>query len=55
MLTFLIALALVLGLALLIGRGTAGSTGAVDRDRERIAAELTAIAGYADHIPRGHS
>ncbi|MGW4632648.1 hypothetical protein [Nocardia sp. NPDC004415] len=55
MVTFLVVLAVIIGFAVLIGRGTAGSTGIVDRDAQRITAELTAIAGYASNIPRGHS
>ncbi|MFD4431308.1 hypothetical protein [Nocardia sp. NPDC058497] len=54
MVTFLIVLAAIVGLAVLIGRGTAGSTGVVDRDAQRIDAELSAIAGYANYIRPGH-
>lgn len=54
MVTFLIVLAAIIGLAVLIGRGTAGSTGVVDRDAQRIDAELAAIAGYANYIRPGH-
>ncbi|TCJ90196.1 hypothetical protein [Nocardia alba] len=51
MLTFLIVLTVIIAFAVLIGRGTAGSTGIVDRDAQRMNAELTAIAGYTrpDH------
>ncbi|MEU4415356.1 hypothetical protein AB0G00_29765 [Nocardia salmonicida] len=54
MLTFLIVFAVIIGLAVLIGRGTAGATGIVDRDAQRMDAELDAIAGYADYIRTGH-
>ncbi|MEV6064542.1 hypothetical protein [Nocardia asteroides] len=54
MVTFLIVLAAIVGLAVFIGRGTAGSTGIVDRDAQRIDAELAAIAGYANNIRPGH-
>lgn len=54
MLTFLIALATIIGLAVLIGRGTAGSTGIIDRDAQRMDGELNAIAGYAGYIRPGH-
>jgi hypothetical protein len=54
MLTFLIALTVIIGLAVLIGRGTAGSTGIVDRDAQRMNSELEAIAGYAGYIRPGH-
>ncbi|WP_446221591.1 hypothetical protein ACTWPB_16790 [Nocardia sp. IBHARD005] len=54
MLTFLIVLAAIIGLAVLIGRGTAGSTGIIDRDAQRMNAELNAIAGYADYIRPSH-
>ncbi|MFF2087543.1 hypothetical protein ACFVVM_27530 [Nocardia sp. NPDC058176] len=54
MLTFLIAFAIIVGLAVLVGRGTAGSSGVVDRDAQRVSAELAAIAGYANNIRPGH-
>ncbi|WP_218717134.1 hypothetical protein [Nocardia sp. MH4] len=54
MVTFSIVFATIIGLAVLIGRGTAGSTGVVDRDAQRIDAELAAIAGYATDIRPGH-
>ena len=54
MLTFLIALTVIVGLAVLIGRGSAGSTDIIDRDAQRMDAELTAIAGYAGYIRPGH-
>ncbi|MFI7530903.1 hypothetical protein [Nocardia salmonicida] len=50
MLTFLIVFAVIIGLAVVIGRGTTGATGIVDRDAQRMDAELKAIAGYADYI-----
>ncbi|MFC6012970.1 hypothetical protein [Nocardia lasii] len=53
MLTFLIALALIVGLAILIGRDTTGSTGIIDRDAQRMDAELKAIAGYAAYLRPG--
>ncbi|WP_280344682.1 hypothetical protein [Nocardia neocaledoniensis] len=53
MVTFLLVLAAIVFLALVIGRGTAGSTGVVDRDAQRIDAELAAIAGYATNIRPG--
>ncbi|MEV0063713.1 hypothetical protein [Nocardia sp. NPDC050718] len=53
MVTFLIVLAAIIGLGVLIGRGTAGSTGVVDRDVQRVEAELAAIAGYATNIRPG--
>ncbi|MFC4127204.1 hypothetical protein [Nocardia rhizosphaerae] len=53
MATFLLLLAAIIGLAVLVGRGTAGSTDVVDRDAQRIDAELTAIAGYAANIRPG--
>jgi hypothetical protein len=54
MVTFLIVLTVIVGLAVLVGRGTAGSTGVVDRDAQRMATELDAIAGYADYIRPSH-
>lgn len=54
MLTFLIVFAAIIGLAVLVGRGTAGSSGIVDRDAQRVGAELAAIAGYANNIGPGH-
>ncbi|MFD3464268.1 hypothetical protein ACFWVM_31535 [Nocardia fluminea] len=54
MLTFLIVLTVIIGFAVLIGRGTAGSTGIVDRDAQRLDTELKAIAGYADYIRPSH-
>ncbi|MBC7304890.1 MAG: hypothetical protein H5T78_28580 [Nocardia sp.] len=54
MLTFLIATIAIIGLAVLIGRGTAGSTGIIDRDAQRMDTELKAIAGYADYIRPSH-
>ncbi|WP_410876438.1 hypothetical protein [Nocardia sp. A7] len=54
MLTFLIVLAVIIGLAVLIGRGTAGSTGIVDRDAQRMDTELKAIAGYSNYIRPSH-
>ncbi|WP_156910341.1 hypothetical protein [Nocardia mangyaensis] len=53
MLTSLIAFAVIVGLAVLLGRGPAGSTGVVDRDAQRVGAELAAIAGYANNIGPG--
>ncbi|MDO3650955.1 hypothetical protein [Nocardia mangyaensis] len=53
MLAFLIAFAVIVGLAVFVGRGTAGSTGVVDRDAQRVGAELAAIAGYANDIGPG--
>ncbi|UGT54480.1 hypothetical protein [Nocardia asteroides] len=53
MVTFLLVLAAIVLLALVIGHGTAGSTGVVDRDAQRIDAELAAIAGYAANIRPG--
>lgn len=46
MVAFLFVLT-VLAAAVLIGRGTAGSSGIVDRDAQRIGAELTAIARHS--------
>ncbi|MCA2210631.1 hypothetical protein [Nocardia rosealba] len=54
MLTFLIVLAAITALAVLAGRGTAGATGVVDRDAQRIDAELRAIAGYSTEIRPGN-
>ncbi|MFD4354223.1 hypothetical protein ACFWPK_30860 [Nocardia sp. NPDC058519] len=54
MLTFLIVLAAIIGLAVLIGRGTTGTTGIIDRDAQRMDIELKAIAGYADYIRPSH-
>ncbi|MFD3509369.1 hypothetical protein [Nocardia sp. NPDC058666] len=54
MLTFLIVLTVIVGLAVLIGRGTAGSTGIVDRDAQRMNVELAAIAGHSGYIRPGH-
>ncbi|MFC4374327.1 hypothetical protein ACFO5K_09450 [Nocardia halotolerans] len=50
MLALLITLTLVLGLAMLIGRTTTGSTGVIDRDAQRVGAELSAIADYTHSI-----
>ncbi|WP_336086057.1 hypothetical protein [Nocardia sp. SSK8] len=55
MVTFLLVFAAVIALAVLVGRGTAGSTGLVDRDAQRVGAELAAIAGYTATAPREHS
>lgn len=54
MLTFLIVITAIIGLAVLIGRGTAGSTGIIDRDAQRMNTELQAIAGYAGYIRPSH-
>ncbi len=54
MLTFLIVITVIVGLAVLIGRGTAGSTGTIDRDAQRMNTELQAIAGYAGYIRPSH-
>ena len=43
-----------IGLAVLIGRGTAGATGIIDRDAQRMDVELKAIAGYANYIRPSH-
>ncbi|KAF0842522.1 hypothetical protein [Nocardia caishijiensis] len=54
MLTFLILLSVITALAVLVGRGSAGATGVIDRDAQRIDAELRAIAGYATDMRPGH-
>lgn len=42
-----IALIVILGLGILLGPSAAGATGVLDRDAQRIDAELTAIADRA--------